>query len=231
MKGMTERPHWAKRTLPPFLSDLTIRRNEQRMRSTPISPGKIPGLSINSPRMGKVKETQETIHPKTATMHPTRRSRSKADMIYPLLLLRSGDAQFLGGTLRLFDVVQDPALGLRGRLENLVGLRPRRIHQGKQILLAEILDRLARHGDLEGIDQLVDAVLRNPLGIPQGAPAQSTGKLVFQRRGEARDGRDRDIVKDVGLVVIDDQGAQHLGFDQRQGLGKVARGEIHLLLR
>src|SRR4030043_73642 len=184
MKGMTERPHWAKRTLPPFLSDLTIRRNEQRMRSTPISPGKIPGLSINSPRMGKVKETQETIHPKPPTIHPTRRSRSKADMIYPLLLLRSGDAQFLGGTFRLFDVVQDPALGLRGRLENLVCFRPRRIHQGKQILLAEV-----------------------------------------------RGGRERDIVKDVGLVVIDDQGAQHLGFDQRQGLGKVARGEIPLLLR
>jgi hypothetical protein len=33
--------------------------------------------------MGKVKETQETIHPKTNTTHPTRTSRSTTAMIPP----------------------------------------------------------------------------------------------------------------------------------------------------
>ena len=36
----------------------------KRMSKSPISPGKIPGLSMNSPRMGIVKESQQTASPR-----------------------------------------------------------------------------------------------------------------------------------------------------------------------
>ncbi len=61
---------------PLFTIDRTIRITAKRMRSNPISPGKIPGLSMNSPRMGSVKESQQTASPRKKVNHPTRRSRS-----------------------------------------------------------------------------------------------------------------------------------------------------------
>ena len=79
---MTERPHWTTRTLPPFTIDRTIRITAKRMRRSPISPGKIPGLSMNSPRMGSVKESQLTASPRKKVNHPTRRSRS-IDVMVP----------------------------------------------------------------------------------------------------------------------------------------------------
>ena len=69
------------RIRPPFRHDRAIRITAKRMSRTPISPGKIPGLSTKPPRLGIVKEAQQMYRPKTRVTHPTLTSRSKAAMI------------------------------------------------------------------------------------------------------------------------------------------------------
>jgi hypothetical protein len=65
---------------PPLRIDRRRYKTPKINRSTPISPGKIPGLSINSPRLGMMKESRLTKTERAITKRATIASRSFFDM-------------------------------------------------------------------------------------------------------------------------------------------------------
>ena len=59
-RGMKDRTRSAALILPPLFMDFRTRINPKRNSRIPIIPGKIPGLSMKSPRLGIVKESPQT---------------------------------------------------------------------------------------------------------------------------------------------------------------------------